>query len=227
MGNMTLSQEQAFLTDICANPEDDGVRLIYADWLTERDGLGDSERAEFIRVQCQSQHLPPCTCSYGRMLTSCRRCPALLRELRLRAEVQDRLRDEWRSWADEQNGPSPWWEDFQVRRGFVEHITLPAEDWCRYAERLRATQPIREVTLTTRFNIRIGKAPPGPLAALVNVGFYVRGDAVPFYTLSEAAWMHSRFDPQPGSGQSYATHAALQFWPGITFHGPDFPEGNV
>ena len=33
---------------ICENPEDDTVRLVYADWLQEN---GDEERAEFIRLQ--------------------------------------------------------------------------------------------------------------------------------------------------------------------------------
>jgi uncharacterized protein (TIGR02996 family) len=38
------------LRTICANPEDDTVRLVYADWLDEN---GDPERAEFIRVSIQ------------------------------------------------------------------------------------------------------------------------------------------------------------------------------
>jgi uncharacterized protein (TIGR02996 family) len=39
---------EPFLRAICANPEDDTVRLVYADWLDEN---GDPERAEFIRTQ--------------------------------------------------------------------------------------------------------------------------------------------------------------------------------
>ena len=38
----------AFLGDVIENPDDDGVRLIFADWLEEN---GDPERAEFIRTQ--------------------------------------------------------------------------------------------------------------------------------------------------------------------------------
>ena len=37
---------QAILDD----PEDTGLRLVYADWLEEH---GDADRAEFIRVQCR------------------------------------------------------------------------------------------------------------------------------------------------------------------------------
>src|SRR3954469_1413723 len=46
--------EEAFLSDIRANPEDDGVRLIFADWLEEH---GRPQRAEFIRVQVELARL--------------------------------------------------------------------------------------------------------------------------------------------------------------------------
>src|SRR5262245_47789794 len=41
--------EAAFLADIAADPGDDLVRLIFADWLSER---GDP-RGDFLRVQCE------------------------------------------------------------------------------------------------------------------------------------------------------------------------------
>jgi uncharacterized protein (TIGR02996 family) len=219
MGNMVLSQEQAFLSDIGANPDDDTPRLVFADWLTERDGSGDSEQAEFIRVQCQSQHLPPCTCSFGRMLTSCRRCLALLRELRLRGEMQDRLRNEWRSWADERNGPSPWWWAWEFRRGFIERIILAAVDWCRYAERLLATQPIREVRLTSRLDDCIDLRPPPRWVDLWDL--VLVGESEPFATVDPADWLAA--DCLPGGPPRVRARVAL-LWPGIVFHGPDFPE---
>ncbi|MBN9120375.1 MAG: TIGR02996 domain-containing protein [Planctomycetes bacterium] len=39
---------EPFLHAICADPEDDTPRLVYADWLDEN---GAPERAEFIRLQ--------------------------------------------------------------------------------------------------------------------------------------------------------------------------------
>jgi uncharacterized protein (TIGR02996 family) len=42
--------EQEFLHDILENHDDDAPRLIYADWL---DDNGRTERADFIRVQCE------------------------------------------------------------------------------------------------------------------------------------------------------------------------------
>ena len=47
--------ERAFLADIAAHPQDDFPRLAYADWLEEH---GKSERAEFIRAQCELAKYP-------------------------------------------------------------------------------------------------------------------------------------------------------------------------
>jgi uncharacterized protein (TIGR02996 family) len=43
-----MSNEAAFLQAIRARPDDDGLRLVYADWLEE---CGDA-RAEFLRIEC-------------------------------------------------------------------------------------------------------------------------------------------------------------------------------
>ena len=45
-----MPAREAFLEAITANPDDDGLRLVYADWL---DDQGDVARAEFIRVQIE------------------------------------------------------------------------------------------------------------------------------------------------------------------------------
>jgi uncharacterized protein (TIGR02996 family) len=49
-----MPESEAFLKAICANPDDDGPRLIFTDWLEDN---GDPERAEFIRVQCALEKL--------------------------------------------------------------------------------------------------------------------------------------------------------------------------
>src|SRR5205807_9800281 len=48
-----MSQDEGFLRAIIEEPDDVGLRLIYADWLEER---GDP-RGELIRVQCQLEEL--------------------------------------------------------------------------------------------------------------------------------------------------------------------------
>src|SRR5262245_10720470 len=45
---------EPFLRAICENPEDDTVRLVFADWLDEN---GDPDRAEFIRLQIERARL--------------------------------------------------------------------------------------------------------------------------------------------------------------------------
>jgi uncharacterized protein (TIGR02996 family) len=45
-----MTHDEAFLQAILESPDDDTPRLVYADWLDEN---GDSDRAEFIRVQCR------------------------------------------------------------------------------------------------------------------------------------------------------------------------------
>src|SRR5262245_24769350 len=45
----TMSDRAALYAAVCANPDDDAVRLVYADWLEEHGA--DPERAAFIRTQ--------------------------------------------------------------------------------------------------------------------------------------------------------------------------------
>jgi uncharacterized protein (TIGR02996 family) len=50
-----MSDERAFFRAISSKPLDRTVRLVYADWLEER----NDPRAEFVRVQVQLSELPP------------------------------------------------------------------------------------------------------------------------------------------------------------------------
>jgi uncharacterized protein (TIGR02996 family) len=47
-----MSERDAFLRAIAADPTDDTVRLAFADWLDEHD---EAKRAEFIRVQIKRE----------------------------------------------------------------------------------------------------------------------------------------------------------------------------
>jgi uncharacterized protein (TIGR02996 family) len=49
-----MNTQAAFVQAILDQPDDDAIRLVYADWLDE---LGDAARAEFIRVQIELTHL--------------------------------------------------------------------------------------------------------------------------------------------------------------------------
>ena len=52
-GAKTLEHRQAFLDAIIADPDDDMVRLVYADWLEESGTAADLDRARFIRLQIE------------------------------------------------------------------------------------------------------------------------------------------------------------------------------
>jgi uncharacterized protein (TIGR02996 family) len=52
---MNANPDEPFLRAIREDPDDDTVRLVYADWLTEN---GEPERAEFIRSSCAAHSLP-------------------------------------------------------------------------------------------------------------------------------------------------------------------------
>src|SRR5438067_6215579 len=75
----SMPTEEAFIQAIVADAEGDAPRLIYADWLDEQ---GESERAEFIRVQI----------ALARMDEDDERRPEL--EVRER-ELQRRQWEEW------------------------------------------------------------------------------------------------------------------------------------
>src|SRR4051812_38017921 len=49
-----MNEREALLRAVCANPDDDIPRLVFADWLQEN---GDEARAEFIRLQVQMARL--------------------------------------------------------------------------------------------------------------------------------------------------------------------------
>jgi uncharacterized protein (TIGR02996 family) len=122
------STEEAFLSDIRANPDDDGVRLIYADWLQEN---GQPQRAEFIRVQIE----------LARLADDDPRREAL-------ADRQDELLaahgDQWRSAFVHR----PWPEHARFRRGFLDEAVLYTQEEARAVLRsapLRRLQ-VRKVT---------------------------------------------------------------------------------
>jgi len=134
-----------FLQAILAAPDDDTPRLAYADWLEER---GDP-RGEFIRVQCELAQI-------GNPMSEAEDS----RDDILRERERELLATHWPEWRPHRwcycanmDGPDlahddDWWVA-TFRRGFVHSLTLPAAAWLEYADAILATNPVREVTLTT------------------------------------------------------------------------------
>jgi uncharacterized protein (TIGR02996 family) len=101
---MSRDLGKAFLADICANPDDDAPRLIYADWLQEQ---GDEDSAEFIRVQIERSRLPEWDARQVRLR---------LREEALLKEHQDEWLAGLPAMGHGWDGSSSAWKGF--RRGF-------------------------------------------------------------------------------------------------------------
>jgi uncharacterized protein (TIGR02996 family) len=120
-----MKLEQGFLADIAEHADDDGPRLVFADWL---DDHGEHERAEFIRTQVELAKLDP----YDD------RAPDLLRrdrELRLQ---------HGRVWA---KPGLKFTRTAEFRRGFVGKMTMQASKFLVEAERIFAACPVQELRL--------------------------------------------------------------------------------
>src|SRR5262245_20631701 len=114
-----MDTEQSFMKAILEAPEDDGIRLVFADWLEER---GDP-RAEFIRVQFAEEERPDYD-TIQQLLT---------RDLQLVAAHGD-------EWAKPFVGLADHWH---FRRGFVESVTLPARTFIERGGELFTAAPVR------------------------------------------------------------------------------------
>lgn len=132
-----MTDGDALLAAILANPEEDTPRLVYADWLQEN---GDEARAEFIRVQCELYRRFPD--HYGFPADKSLLNPhELILDHRCRQLMTARGND-WFPMIDPQI-------IHLVYRGFICRITCTAADWCDHATAILAQHPVREVTLTT------------------------------------------------------------------------------
>jgi len=127
-----MSRDEGFLRAIRDNPDDDGSRLVYADWLEEH---GD-ERGEFIRLQCALATMPTDDPQRPELET---RQKQLLGDQKFR---WDRLRPEW-------VGPlSELVQGWEFHRGFVEDVSLPARTFLTQADVLFRLSTVRYVHLT-------------------------------------------------------------------------------
>lgn len=126
------------LAAVLAAPDDDGPRLVYADWLDEH---GDPARAEFIRVQIELARFP-------------KRLPGEFdrTELALRAREQtliQRYAEDWLAPLKAKGEPLMNRSSHgQFVRGFVEIVWLTASTFLRRGEVLFQRAPVRELRVT-------------------------------------------------------------------------------
>jgi uncharacterized protein (TIGR02996 family) len=162
---------EPFLRAICANPEDDTVRLVYADWLDEN---GDPDRAEFIRLQVAVPDRPPAfDATYAR-----------IQELRRQHGAA------WRNELPRVGGVSLG----EFRRGFVNAITFQnGRFFVDLADRFLAEIPACDLRV---LDVSMGHLPSvlaSPHAAAIQqlrVHAGIHGDAV-LELLSQAEQLRS------------------------------------
>ncbi|QJW99600.1 TIGR02996 domain-containing protein [Frigoriglobus tundricola] len=110
---------------IIAQPDDDTLRLVYADWLDEN---GQPDRAAFIRAQVWAAQADP----FGP-------------EARKHAATAKRLLDPARqAWAKRVH---PWVLAAEFRRGFIDHATVNVATFPRDAAALFAAEPVRSLRM--------------------------------------------------------------------------------
>jgi uncharacterized protein (TIGR02996 family) len=152
----THPDRQALLRAVLARPDDDLPRLIMADALDE---YGESEYAAFIRLQCELARPPryakdACWCAVSAR-SGCPYCDEQVETEALRRRERELLRENYNAWAFEVlrvfgvRREAPMALDSRLdhesfRRGFVEQITLPWEQWRCHAAALLSACPIRQ-----------------------------------------------------------------------------------
>ncbi len=144
----TVAAGEGLLRAIIEDPGADDRRLVYADHLEEN---GESERAEFIRVQVElarpwsadTGECWQCNCARRGTQRTSGKCRCTDRCKALRRRERELLEYHWQDWF-RCLGP---WDDlapaggskfyrgyneqsFEVRRGFVAEVSLTLADWC-------------------------------------------------------------------------------------------------
>lgn len=172
-----MLDEPTFLQAIGADPDDDGPRLLFADFLDEKGDPASVARAEFIRVQCALNSLAegdPATTAISdreKMLLEANwrtwirpACQALGEPLPTGPVRQPTTRPErysirWldpsyrqshfieQAWSD--GGDIPYFHSCQFRRGFIAHVALVAKEYrsAQHVARLWERLPLDGLTL--------------------------------------------------------------------------------
>jgi uncharacterized protein (TIGR02996 family) len=121
-----MTHDEAFLRAIIADPDDDGPRLVYADWLEER---GDPQ-GEFIRVQLALASLPE----------------GDPRRWELEAREGSLLKDHESEWVGPLGRPlAGMLSGWAFRRGFIEELTVEARGLLPHADTVFRLAPIRHL----------------------------------------------------------------------------------
>jgi uncharacterized protein (TIGR02996 family) len=145
-----MTDGEALHAAILADPDEDTPRLAYADWLDEQ---GESDRAEFIRIQVALARRPPGEPDPGRLELVVRETALLLAR-----------HAAWLAPLRAAGGPLDHPGTHALfRRGFVEVVWMPGALFRERAEVLFARVPARELRVTVASPAEFGKLMEYPL----------------------------------------------------------------
>lgn len=219
-----MSDGNDLRAQILANPDDDTLRLVYADWLQEHD---QDWRAEFIRAQVAVAQMEEsgeaCEIDPNEGHTCCEDpCPVCASVLRY-AALCDQERNAWLAGAcfsilDEMR---PIWgvvgvyrecerpvytpklPEVYTRRGFVESVTCATADWLSLANAILKAHPVRRVTLTTLLSEHFEYCFGGDDLAVILVRFQGREQWVDW--------------PNDESARTFGLRLLKAEWPDVEF----------
>ena len=116
-----MQTEADFMQAIIADPDSDELRLVFSDWLEEH---GNTDRAEFIRLQIDMAKISPWTCEYGQLRDQT-------------AEIYQRNKETWKI-------GEPFCGEY-YRRGFVENVEFILSSNIDLIERAFERTPVRHL----------------------------------------------------------------------------------
>ena len=144
---MTTATEAGFLQAICAESDDDALRLIYADWLDEQAG-GETTRSRWIRLGRESKYWRGPGAQYGGLARWMGNPGGLKVYNTWEDYKRKRLCGSWKDAAGNEIIAV-------IRAGFVDEIECAERSWMKFGDAITAFHPVREVALITRPRIRI------------------------------------------------------------------------
>lgn len=173
-----MLDEPTFLQAIGEAPDDDGPRLLFADFLDEKGDQASVARAEFIRVQCALNSLsevdpartairarekalleanwrswirPACQALGEPVPTGPVRQPATPERYSIRWLHSFFRQSHFIEQSCSDGGDMPYFHSCQFRRGFIAHAALVAKEYrsARHAARLWDRLPLDGLTLVS------------------------------------------------------------------------------
>ncbi len=144
-----MTDRESFIRAICDQPDDDAPRLVLADWLDEH---GESERAEFIRVQCELARMD--------RETTHSQIDLWAAQNKLHDRERELLAGHNVEWSRPLPGPFELSGNvlkWDFIRGFVGSIECSAADWLTHADTILREHPVQSVRLTTLPKMRVAR----------------------------------------------------------------------